>query len=56
MTIVRNIGVTAQSEVSFDDACRVAVPRRRKPCVELCCSVSMNRNVWWSMIASSPIV
>jgi dodecin len=25
MSIVRNIDVTAQSEVSFDDACRMAV-------------------------------
>ena len=30
MTIVRNIDVTAQSEVSFDDACRVAVAEAAK--------------------------
>lgn len=30
MAIVRNIGVTAQSELSFDDACRVAVAEAAK--------------------------
>jgi dodecin len=30
MAIVRNIDVTAQSEVSFDDACRVAVSEAAK--------------------------
>ncbi len=30
MGIVRNIGVTAQSEVSFDDACRIAVSEAAK--------------------------
>ncbi len=30
MAIVRNIDVTAQSEVSFDDACRVAVAEAAK--------------------------
>ena len=30
MAIIRNIDVTAQSEVSFDDACRVAVTEAAK--------------------------
>ena len=30
MAIVRNIDVTAQSQVSFDDACRVAVNEAAK--------------------------
>jgi dodecin len=30
MAIVRNIDVTAQSEVSFDDACRIAVAEAAK--------------------------
>jgi dodecin len=30
MPIVRNIGVTMQSEVSFDDACRAAVAEAAK--------------------------
>lgn len=30
MAIVRNIDVTAQSEVSFDDACRMAVTEAAK--------------------------
>lgn len=30
MGIVRNIDVTAQSEISFDDACRVAVREAAK--------------------------
>jgi flavin-binding protein dodecin len=30
MAIVRNIDVTAQSEVSFDDACRTAVTEAAK--------------------------
>lgn len=30
MTIVRNTDVTAQSEMSFDDACRVAVTEAAK--------------------------
>jgi dodecin len=30
MGIIRNIGVTAQSEVSFDDACRIAVAEAAK--------------------------
>jgi dodecin len=30
MTIVRNIDVTMQSEVSFDDACRAAVTEAAK--------------------------
>ncbi len=30
MSIVRNIDVTAQSEVSFDDACRMAVKEASK--------------------------
>jgi flavin-binding protein dodecin len=30
MSIVRNIDVTAQSQVSFDDACRVAVNEAAK--------------------------
>jgi flavin-binding protein dodecin len=30
MAIVRNIDVTAQSQVSFDDACRVAVTEAAK--------------------------
>jgi dodecin len=30
MAIVRNIDVTSQSEVSFDDACRVAVTEAAK--------------------------
>jgi len=30
MGIIRNIDVTAQSEVSFDDACRIAVAEAAK--------------------------
>lgn len=30
MSIVRNIDVTTQSEVSFDDACRIAVAEAAK--------------------------
>jgi len=30
MTIVRNIDVTSQSEISFDDACRTAVREAAK--------------------------
>jgi flavin-binding protein dodecin len=30
MGIIRNIGVTAQSEASFDDACRIAVAEAAK--------------------------
>jgi hypothetical protein len=33
MAIVRNVDVTAQSEISFDDARRVAVARLLRPCV-----------------------
>jgi flavin-binding protein dodecin len=30
MSIIRNIDVTAQSQVSFDDACRIAVAEAAK--------------------------
>ena len=56
MAIVRNIDVTMQSQVSFDDACRGAVTEAAKLCVALCLSRSVKWNAWSSMTKSSHIV